>query len=207
VTQPASAATPVNTDSTDSSAHFKSAYSALRCPVAWSRFLAVAAVFLSLDLWTKSLAFRYLVERLFTLPDGTVEVISKDPYVLVPGWLEFQAVINHGAVFGWGQGQRILFLCVHFVAIPFLVHLFAISKNRWFYQLVLGLLMAGVLGNLYDRLFLGYVRDLVHILPRWKDLFPFVFNVADSCLCVGVPLVFLCGFWAEKDEVSKVPAA
>jgi signal peptidase II len=202
VTQPESAVTPVSAESVN-----RSSVSAMDSPAAWARFLLVAGVFLALDLWTKSLAFRYLVQQLFTFPDGTVGVISKDPYVLIPGLLEFQAVINHGAVFGFGQGQRYLFLCVHFIAIPFLIHLFASSKNRWFYQLVIGLLLAGVLGNLYDRLFFGYVRDLIHGLSRWPNLFPYVFNVADTCLCVGVPLVFLCGFWSEKDEESKAESA
>jgi signal peptidase II len=53
------------------------------------------------------------------------------------------------------------------------------------------MLLAGVLGNLYDRLMLGYVRDMIHALPRWPNFFPWIFNVADSLLCVGVTLIIL----------------
>jgi signal peptidase II len=87
-------------------------------------------------------------------------------------------------------------------AILFLTYLFATSKRRqWFYQLVLGLLLAGVLGNMYDRVVYGYVRDMIHALPRWPDLFPWIFNVADSLLCVGVGLMVLYSFLhgSERD--------
>jgi lipoprotein signal peptidase len=67
------------------------------------------------------------------------------------------------------------------------------------------MLLAGVLGNMYDRVLHGYVRDMIHALPGWRwpqglrdaigflprEVFPWVFNVADTLLCVGVALSIL----------------
>jgi signal peptidase II len=158
-----------------------------RSPGALSRFFLVAGAGLSLDLWTKNLAFSQLS------PAGP-------PYELIPGWVEFEITANHGAVFGLGQGWGILFICVSFAAIAFLVYLFAVSaKQHKVYQVLLGVLLAGVLGNLYDRIMLGYVRDMIHALPRWPHLFPWIFNVADSLLCVGVSLMILYNLLTPAD--------
>ena len=115
----------------------------------------------------------------------------------LPDYLHFQALVNQGAVFGIGQGKRWLFLVVSMLAIGFIGYLFATSGRHRFYQFVLGLLLAGVIGNMYDRLQLGFVRDMLHMLPgrRWpgseREIFPWIFNLADTWLCVGVGLIFV----------------
>ena len=143
-----------------------------RSPAALARFVLVTVVGLALDLWTKVLAETHLREA--------------DPVQFIPGWLHFTYTENRGAVFGIGQGQRPLFIVVSIIAIGFLTYLFATSGRQRFYQFILGMLLAGVLGNLYDRYQFGYVRDMIHAVPRWPNAFPWVFNVADSFLCVGV---------------------
>src|SRR4051794_25826674 len=107
---------------------------------------------LSADLWTKSYAFDHLA-----MYHGT-RVVDSRIYSFIPGWLEFTVTTNQGAVFGLGAGQRFLFVSVSLAAILFLIYLFANSGNQRLYQIILGMLLAGVLGNLYDRLIYGYVR-------------------------------------------------
>ena len=143
-----------------------------RSPAALARFLLTMALGLGIDLWTKVLAQTHL--------NGA------SPIEFIPGWLHFTYTVNRGAVFGIGQGQRSLFLVVSALAILFLSYLFATSDKQRFYQVVLGMLLAGVLGNLFDRYHFGYVRDMIHAIPRWPNAFPWIFNVADSLLCVGV---------------------
>jgi signal peptidase II len=174
----------------------------LRSPAALTRFLLVAAIGLGLDLWTKWLAFHTLLLTLTRYPDNTYAATSKT-YDLIPGWLRFEVTVNQGAVFGIGQGQRFLFLLVSAAAVGFLGYLFFSSKPRqWFYQILLGMLLAGVLGNVYDRALYGYVRDMIHIFPGWPNplrtyfpswqyIFPWIFNIADSLLCVGVALMLV----------------
>jgi lipoprotein signal peptidase len=66
----------------------------------------------------------------------------------------------------------------------------------------LGLILAGTLGNLYDRVVFGGVRDLLHFY--WFE-WP-VFNVADCCLVVGAFLLLAQAFWARHDAPAPQPA-
>jgi signal peptidase II len=179
------------------------------------RLLAVAAAGLGLDLWTKVWSFRELVYSQVALPDGSVQVQSyTSPFF--PGWLHFHCTANEGAVFGLGQGNRWLFVLVSVAAIGFLLYLFATSMPRQrLYQVIVGMLLAGVLGNLYDRVVFGYVRDMIFMLPgrtwpawlanslpsSWSwtrgQVFPWIFNVADALLCVGVGLMLAYGLLAS----------
>ncbi|NJS15352.1 MAG: hypothetical protein HC788_13065, partial [Sphingopyxis sp.] len=88
---------------------------------------------------------------------------------------------------------------------------------------VLGLVLAGALGNLYDRVVYGAVRDMLHMFPgvelpfgwTWpnglRDVWPWVFNGADVSLLVGVG-VLLMGIgnglimWAQKSIPSGITA-
>jgi signal peptidase II len=171
-------------------------YSVLRSPAAICRFFLTAGIGVSLDLWTKWLAFSKLD-------------FASGPYRFIPGWLEFEVIGNHGAVFGSLQGFRMLFLTASVGASAFLIYLFLGSGKKWFYQILLGMLWAGVLGNLYDRVTLGYVRDMIHALPRWPHFFPWVFNVADTLLCVGVGAMILHSFFTAQnvDEAASVNPA
>jgi signal peptidase II len=176
----------------------------LRSPIALVLFAGTAAVGLAIDLWTKAAAVA-------TLKDGHI-------VRFIPNLIHFTYTENHGAVFGLGQGQQGLFLAVSVAAIGFLGFLFLTSGRSRAYQLILGMLLAGVLGNMYDRLHYGYVRDMIHALPGWQwpswfvrllpnawqppigrglDVFPWIFNVADSLLCVGVGAMLVYSFFAE----------
>jgi signal peptidase II len=165
-----------------------------RSPAALLRFAGVTAAGLAVDLWTKSEAVRHLK-------------LTEDKIQFIPGWLHFEYTQNHGAVFGIGQGQRMLFLAVSVGAIAFLTWLFAASGRQRWYQVILGMLLAGVLGNMYDRIEYGYVRDMIHALPRWPRLFPWIFNVADCLLCVGVFLMIAYSLFAAPREVPAAATA
>lgn len=167
--------------------------SALRSPAALARFFLTALIGVTVDLWTKHLAFTNLAVPI-TEPDGSTHFYSRTPYPLIKGWIEFEFTANPGAVFGWGQGMRTLFLIASVGASAFLFYLFIFSGRKWFYQILLGMLLAGVLGNLYDRFRYGYVRDMIHALPAWPYAFRWIFNVADSLLCVGVGLMVIYSF-------------
>ena len=166
-------------------------FSAFRSPAALARLICTAAAGLALDLWTKSLAQTHL--------QGAA------PIDFLPGWLSFEYVGNHGAVFGIAQGDRWIFLTVSVGALIFLLGLFATSGRRPFYQLILGLLLAGVAGNMYDRGVFGFVRDMIHALPMWPRFFPWIFNVADTMLCVGVGLMLLYSFLQPPPIKQPLP--
>jgi signal peptidase II len=179
---------------------------------------------LGLDLWTKSLAFARLAlgspfqglgsdGRNHWFIQSRPDLNAGKGYVVIPGWLHFQVTVNEGAVFGLGQGQRWLFLVISLAAIAFLTYLFATSGKQRFYQFVLGLLLAGVLGNMYDRFRFGYVRDMIYGLPGWhwpgsaREVFPWIFNVADVLLCVGVGLIFLYSLFHRAPTGAQATTA
>ena len=146
--------------------------------MAWLRFLGVATVGASLDLWTKSLVFEDMGYHPHAAP------ITVIPHVL---WLK--TTLNGGAVFGIGQGLSLMFVAISIIAIAFVIYVFVSSHRRhWVVHIALGLILAGAIGNMYDRIFNhGMVRDFI-LLTHW----PWIFNIADSMLCIGVPLLVLC---------------
>ncbi|MDB5328502.1 MAG: lspA [Phycisphaerales bacterium] len=175
--------------------------SPFRSPSALACILLPLILGLGLDLLTKHIAFATLVTG--TAPDaaGQIQVISRVAQPL-PGVLHFQAHVNRGAVFGIAQNQRVVFVVVSFMALGLLAYLFARSENQRLYQVLLGVLFAGVLGNLYDRVAFGYVRDMIYILPN-LDVFPWIFNIADSLLCTGVGGMFLYTFFRGEDPPAR----
>ncbi|MGC4032676.1 MAG: signal peptidase II [Tepidisphaeraceae bacterium] len=172
-----------------------------RSVAAWLFLLVPLVVGLGLDLFTKHVAFSYLVTDWAKDAEGRDQVISRISKPL-PGVLHFQAHVNRGAVFGIAQNQRTVFVVVSILALGLLGYLFSTSGNKRLYQVLLGVLFAGVLGNLYDRAVFGYVRDMIYILPGW-DIFPWIFNIADSLLCTGVGGMFLYTLIRGEEPPAK----
>ena len=177
-----------------------------RSPAALTCFLLTIVIGVALDQWSKVVAFDRLSSGVIRT-DESVRVVDPRTVAFIPGWLHFDVTANPGAVFGIGQGQRALFVAVSVAAILFILYLFATSDRQRVYQVILGMLMAGVLGNLYDRLEFGYVRDMIHALPDWPRLFPWIFNVADSLLCVGVVLMIIYSFLHKPESVEQPQGA
>jgi signal peptidase II len=175
-------------------------------PIALSCFLLTAVLGYCLDQWSKVVAFEKLSGGV-QLVDGIPSLLDRRSVVFIPGWLQFDVTANIGAVFGIGQGQRTLFVLVSIAAVLFIFYLFATSDRQRFYQVVLGMLLAGVLGNLYDRVQYGYVRDMIHALPDksifGRPAFPWIFNVADSLLCVGVGLMIIYSFFHNPEKAKS----
>ena len=94
-----------------------------------------------LDLWTKNLAFANL-----GLPG------EQPPSWVIEGVFGFQTSLNQGALFGIGQGQIFLFVTRSFIALIGICWWMLFGKERnIFISIVLGLVLAGILGNLWDR--------------------------------------------------------
>jgi signal peptidase II len=208
-----------NTDLKTGSRHF----SAMHSRAGIALFVLTAVIGLTLDLWSKSYAWKELAYGQPERDPYTQHLrIDSDTATPIPGWLHFKVTVNEGAVFGLGQGNQTLFAVVSVAAIAFLFYLFATSGNRRFYQFLLGMLLAGVLGNLYDRMVFHYVRDMLYMFPgktwpgTWtipligypgpgRDVFPWIFNVADSLLCLGVGLMILYSPFANDAKHAPAP--
>jgi signal peptidase II len=201
---------------------------------AWVALLAVTLVGLAVDLGTKVWAFRtvagapVIVERetvLEVMRTQSPRAISRlipahEPVTVVPSVLDFVLVLNPGAVFGIGPGQRGFFLVFTVLALGGGLLLFAKGTRArdWHAHVAIGLLLSGGLGNLYDRLVFGCVRDFIHPLPGVKfpfglklwsstgEVWPYVSNVADAFLIAGIG-VLMVYLWRSGHGAPAQPAA
>jgi lipoprotein signal peptidase len=179
---------------------------AFRSSAAWMIMLVVFVGALALDLGTKTWAFKSVNitrQDLINNPHWTSPV---PPKPLLP-WrlLDKRQVFNHGAVFGIGSNQRFFFIAFTTAALTAGLFIFGrfTRANHRLAHIAIGLVLAGGMGNLYDRVTLGAVRDFLHVLPnrplpfqwRWPggspEMFPWVFNVADMALLLGMTLLLL----------------
>lgn len=172
---------------------------AYRSVAAWVRFLVPAALGLGVDLWFKAWSFPDGVPAssgAAEIPCGRNPCQFDPPTPVIPHVLGFTTTVNHGAVFGIGQGMVFFFLLFSILAMAMIVWVFLSSRrNQWVVHIALGMITAGALGNLYDRAVHGGVRDMLRFYVSW---YPYIFNVADVMLCVGVPLLMLC--WLAGGE-------
>lgn len=122
---------------------------------------------------------------------------------LINNFLYITFVKNEGAAFSILQGGRIFFIVLSiFVLVIMIKYIFDDKNIRKIEVLSYSLLIAGIIGNLIDRIVYGYVVDFIDIYLFGYD-FP-VFNVADMCIVIGaVVLASTYMTRGEKDEINK----
>jgi len=109
---------------------------------------------------------------------------------LIPGALNLTYIHNKGAAFGMLSEHRWVFMVISTVAIIGIgIYLFGFCKERMLLRVGLAMIISGGLGNMVDRIFYGYVIDMIDfcLFPFWK----WIFNVADAFVCVGAGVVVL----------------
>lgn len=187
---------------------------------------------------------------------------AREAYTAIPGVLEFRRSLNDGAVFGSFTGQVGVFIVASLFALAFVLYLFMHSHaHQKVLHVSLALILAGALGNLYDRAFVqadvvryvddqgrprsrigklvgdsndakvqlgdwpdggspevftkskvvisrqGVVRDFLKFIPQFPrhwprvggiDVWPWIFNVADASLVVGVIVLLLTSLFERN---------
>ena len=148
-------------------------------------------LFLSLPLYAVDQLTKQLILRLI------------NPYearIVVPDFFSLVNVTNTGAAFGSFRGNNTFFIMISVVALVVVATLLARTRqpDPW-RDLSLALLLAGILGNLTDRLLYGHVIDflLFNMHIRYADPWP-AFNVADSCISIAVVLFIIHSFSKQK---------
>ncbi|HET9015978.1 MAG TPA: signal peptidase II [Thermomicrobiaceae bacterium] len=120
---------------------------------------------------------------------------------IVPNLLQLFYVENTGAAFGIFQGGGAILtpLAVVVVAVLAIAFRRLIAESAWL-SVALGLQFGGAIGNIVDRLHHGYVVDFITV-PHWPT-----FNVADSCITVGVIILGVVLFLKDVSEPSDEAA-
>lgn len=104
----------------------------------------------------------------------------------INGFMSFYHTRNTGAAFSMLSNQRWVFMVVSFIVMGLIIYILAKEQHRHiFLNITLGMVLGGGIGNMIDRIRLGYVVDFFH-----TDFVDFaVFNVADCFITVGAILL------------------
>ncbi|MDQ3855071.1 MAG: signal peptidase II [Chloroflexota bacterium] len=106
---------------------------------------------------------------------------------IIDDLLWFRLVHNTGAAFGMLRDASVLFsVAAVAVALGVVFYSRRIASASLLVRVVLGLELGGALGNLLDRIRYGHVIDFIDV-----RLWPYVFNVSDACITIGVCLLLL----------------
>lgn len=157
-------------------------------------------IFLGLPLFALDQFTKWLVRQ--NIPYG-----AEIP--IIPGFFSLVHASNTGAAFSMFTGNNFFFIALASVAlVAILFLLIRDPRTRTPHQrltnvtkISLGLLAAGIVGNLTDRILRGAVTDFLHFYVReyaWPS-----FNVADSCICVAAGLLILASFQKGRDALPR----
>lgn len=145
----------------------------------WVTFLGLAGLIVATDQVTKAWLTSFLA------PGQAVEVVGD--------WVRLVHSQNSGGLFGLFHGQALPFGLVSLVVVGLIVLYHGRTTPNRYVSITLGLLLGGALGNLIDRLRLGYVVDFVD--AGLGDLRWYTFNVADTAISVSIVLLLVASLW------------
>ncbi|MGH8119402.1 MAG: signal peptidase II [Gammaproteobacteria bacterium] len=154
------------------------------------KWLWLSALVVALDQFTKYLAVHYLQLHA--------------SLVLLSG-LNLTLTHNTGAAFSMlsraGGWQRWFFILLAItVSIAIIIWLHHLSRQRRWMACCLALILGGALGNLCDRLMLGYVIDFIDVY--YKHLHWPAFNVADSAITIGAIMLIIDSVWFTEEKME-----
>ena len=139
---------------------------------------------------------------------STNNLTEGEPVRILGGLIYLSLLRNSGAAFSLGSGYTWVFPLVTVGVIVWIGYMSRRLRSvPW--AIALGLVLGGALGNLGDRLFRapgpfqGHVVDMISLFAPYAEKFA-VFNIADSCLTVGVCLAVLLELMGRQRDGSKV---
>ena len=119
---------------------------------------------------------------------SVIKNIYNSSITIINGALNLTYIENTGGAFGIGNNSTIMFIIVNIIIITLATKFIISKKNELSTNIMfgLGLILAGGIGNLIDRIFRGFVVDYIDISPLIK--YP-VFNFADICVVLGCIII------------------
>ena len=123
--------------------------------------------------------------------------------VIIPGLFSLSYVQNTGAAWGIlsGLSHWLVLMSIVILALLLLLRRHFMADTR-LHRVATGLMIAGIVGNLIDRVRLGYVVDFMDFY--WKQSHFPAFNVADSAICIGVGIYIVSQYFAREEGAADV---
>ena len=127
------------------------------------------------------------------------------PIPIVPGF-NLTLMHNTGAAFSFlsqaGGWQRWFFIGIaSVVSIVIIVWMNGLPKNKYWLLTALALILGGAIGNVCDRIILGYVIDFIEVY--YGDMFWPAFNVADSAITIGAIMLIIDSLFLKEAEIEN----
>lgn len=149
------------------------------------RLVIIAIITIFIDFFSKFLVFKYISY-------GSSKTIINNFFTILP-------VKNTGAAFSFMDNNNLLLILISLVILFYLIYSIRKQKSSFLFDLSYALLIGGLIGNLFDRVFLSYVRDFLSF-----KIFNYnfaIFNVADIAIVIGAVLLFILTVkGSSKDE-------
>lgn len=155
---------------------------------------------LSLVLYLVGMLILIIIDRVLKV--GMTVYLADGVKPFIPGFIQFRYIENTGAAFGSFQGMTLVLTILTSVLI--LILLYVIVSKMFKSKLAnisLMLITAGGLGNLYDRIFNGYVVDYLEFM--FVDYA--IFNFADTLITIGAILLVIYFLFFDRDFFQKKP--
>jgi signal peptidase II len=128
--------------------------------------------------------------------------------------MDFTLSTNPGVVFGWSMARPVVNVATVLIMGLVLVFFGTSDRKAWLVHLAMGLILAGAMGNLYDRLFSDVsfgVANITQIRNEVRDFidcsqigYKWVFNVADALLVMGVLAMAIYWFTQKRAKPGTV---
>lgn len=132
---------------------------------------------------------------------------NAEPLEVIPGILKFEYTENRGMAFGLLDGHRWVFMTVtSIVIVGLLIFLWRKPPKSKLCTIAIAFIIGGGFGNMIDRTLLGYVIDFIFpcMIP---EVWPWIFNVADSFVTVGTGMLMVYLILDLVREIKKERAA
>ena len=147
----------------------------------------------------------FLITSLVLLSDQFTKVliiknILDDQFIRVNSYFYLVHFKNQGAAFSFlsdaGGWQRYFLSIVASIVSIVLIFMIKKHKDEFYTALGLSLILGGALGNLYDRLFLGYVTDFLYF--HFQDYYWPAFNISDTAIIIGAGIIIYIDLFNKK---------
>lgn len=148
-----------------------------------------------------------LTADIFTKRMVTHNIKGQSAITIIDGYLEFSYVENRGMVFGFlnehsAGFKRYALTGLTFISIIIIVTIiWRIRELAFIYLLPFFMILAGAFGNVIDRIRFGHVIDFIHMHWQNKLDYPWLYNIADALVVVG--MVILLFLFLFKNDVFE----
>ena len=153
--------------------------------------------------WLPIIFFATIFVVLLTADLLTKYLIYGKDMNFIPGFIEFDNVKNYGIAFGLLANAGVwITVITSMLCVASIIAWFFLARKSIFGSISFAIFIAGAIGNLYDRISYGYVRDFITF--PWFS-FAGVFNVADACLTIATIMlaVYFTMLAFKKTEKSN----